>query len=212
VNKEEWLVTLFILFAAAACVTMKSQQGSTPTASETGTSVSTSVMTAPQAPITFCGAGTWCYNDTVSPMITTALMLADTFPICQKAPLDRRKLWVDIVASISYAESTWDSQNVYQEDFQDGTTGKPALSVGLLQLSINDVTKKTPNCLKITAVTLKDPSTNLGCGVEIMNWLVTRQGASHSVNDLGAYWSVMRASNARHQIVIQKLRQLEPSC
>jgi len=159
-----------------------------------------------------CARGTWCYSKIVSPMITNDMMLADVSMACKSAPQDRRRLWTSIVQAISYAESSYKYDSEYTENFISDYTGKLAVSVGMLQLSIGDKRKASPNCQALTEAKLRQAVPNLACGVEIMHWLITRKGSKHSFLDLNAYWSVTRLSNGRFSVFQKKLKELEPSC
>lgn len=217
-KKEAWFLLVAVCFVVACAAVKLTEPTPNMTQTVTGTSVSTSTSTG-----TSCASGTWCYDSIVSPMVTNALMLADVSSVCKSAPIDRRRLWTHIVQAISYAESDWKYESTYQESFIDDYTHKLAVSIGLLQLSVSDVQKKTPYCLKATDASLKTPLVNLGCGVEIMNWLTTRSGAKHSIVDLQAYWSVTRPQifskklnayihNSNYDKMVNKLRELEPGC
>lgn len=167
----------------------------------------------PQPPQTIsCESGKWCYDSVVKPMITSAMLLSDVSMVCKSAPADRARLWIHIVQAVSYAESNYKFASKYTENFIDDYTGKLAVSIGMLQLSISDKRKKSPYCQSLTDANIVTPNVNLQCGVEIMHWLVTHAGSKHSFLDLGAYWSVTRPANGRHQEVLKKLHELEPSC
>jgi len=154
-----------------------------------------------------CASGTWCYSEFIRPMVTDTMISAD-MSICSGYKTmsinQKRDAWVNLVRAISYAESNWKFGSIYEEAFIDSGTGKKALSVGMLQLSVGDRGNyKTPYCQKLTPDKLTDAETNLGCGLEIMNVLISR---NRDIYNLGKYWSVMRRDNRRHGAVLAKFK------
>lgn len=97
--------------------------------------------------------------------------------------------WLSYLRGVVKAESGWKKDAVYKENFKD-RNGDYVLSVGYFQLSTGDKNNyKTPYCQKLTSETLKDPETNTGCALEIIETLLKRG------RPLGAYWSTMRPQN-----------------
>lgn len=132
------------------------------------------------------------------------LLQANLSGLC-KTKIDPRRFWGGLVRSLVYGESyEWrkskplygkvDPACVYTENFKDGLTGELAQSVGLLQLSVGDkLGYKTPNCQSITNQSLKEPTTNLACGLEIMVQLIKKYGDGPTLqSSLGRYWSTIR--------------------
>lgn len=105
--------------------------------------------------------------------------------------------WVSFLRGVVKKESGWKKDAVYQEKFKDSSTGKLALSVGYFQLSIGDKNNyKTPYCQLLTVESLKDPRTNTGCALEIIERLLrdAEQRNQTPRQALGRYWSVIRDS------------------
>lgn len=95
--------------------------------------------------------------------------------------------WLSFLRGVVKAESNWNTNAVYKEKFKDAATGDYALSVGYFQISVGDkLNYKTPYCQSLTEQTIKDPETNTGCALEIIERLI-KVG-----RPLGAYWSVVR--------------------
>ncbi len=163
-------------------------------------------FTSPQAPLIM--SPTWVpgWAAFVQSHLTPKLMKAPFSDLCPSGMVSAQKFYAALVKSIVYAESSYKPETVYQEKFPD-SAGNRQLSVGLLQLSLDDAKKGTPYCKQMKALTdLKDPEKNLGCGLEIMDRLVgTRASLQES---LGRYWSTIRAGHP----AAAKLKAELPEC
>lgn len=108
------------------------------------------------------------------------------------APL-RIKYWSELLVAIAWFESGWDPNNIYPE-------GPPLNvdSIGLLQLSYEDQQSyhlKEP--LDPAKKSLRDPSINLRCGVDIFSHLLSRDKVVASQDGgkykgAARYWSTIR--------------------
>lgn len=145
----------------------------------------------PQPPTTPKG---WAYDDAVktdvAPLAKLAINPGDLCP--NYLGSGAMKFWSALVKCTAKAESGFDPNDSYTENFIDAATGVKAISVGLLQLSVGDkLNYKTPNCQLLTPENLKAPLINLACGTEIMGALIARKGGDVR-KSLGAYWSTIR--------------------
>jgi hypothetical protein len=89
--------------------------------------------------------------------------------------------------SIIETESSFDPSQEYPEDFDDdgcGYSTGQSISTGLFQLSYGDrCVYPTTDCKKLTPKSLKDPETNLRCGMQIQTMILRKNG------QLLDYWS-----------------------
>jgi hypothetical protein len=165
-----------------------------------------------------CKKGDWCWSILVASKLTPAMLQANVSSICPAyRKLGAETVWVNIVRSISYAESAWNPGDVYTESSMgtDPVTGKQVVSEGLLQLSYQDAVnwKSVPDCAAIDykKKNIQDPILNLKCGLGIMDRLAKRGGAEDisSKNSLGSYWSTIRL---KHDDSRKKMKLLMPEC
>lgn len=132
------------------------------------------------------------------------------------------KYWQSVIKSICYAESSFNPYETYYEsgladkNGNDPATGMRYLSEGLMQLSYSDALPNRYACeFDITTdknKTEKDHSKtifsvqkNIECGMKILDKLV---GKYHKfIYDDGNYWAVLKPSNKRHQIYLDKFNE-----
>lgn len=126
--------------------------------------------------------------------------------------VNKKNFWVYFISSVTQFESAFDPTNVYQESFNNGA-GEAVLSVGLLQLSIEDA--RPYKCSEIqTSADLKDPLKNLACGIRIFNRWISGDGVirSNAGGWKGAarYWSTIR--NTSPNTSIRSYTQAQTYC
>lgn len=165
----------------------------------------------PSTPLSSCPTKGWCpsYETFLQAQFSPSVLATDQSSVCRQR-LDPKRFWTGFVKAIVYCESGYDAASGMTEDFKDGATGVLARSVGLLQLSVGDkLNYKTPYCQRLTPETLKNPEINLGCGLEIMSTLVTRDKTLLGGSDphwlgLARYWSVVRPGHcARSRVYVE---------
>jgi hypothetical protein len=134
---------------------------------------------------------------------------------------ERKKFWVGLLSAMAKPESNFQPQRYYQEKFTD-RKGKPVISRGLLQISIESANQKRYSCGVPYPAKLHDPATNLQCGTKILaRWVSTdgviakrsvpRQAPSSTYYGGGRYWSVLRADKGHLTNIAAFTRQL-PFC
>lgn len=192
---------LFLTLMLSACATVPPQVAPLP---------------AP-VPIGPCLKNSWCYDSLVSAKITPVMLSAEPGDFCPKySSVDHTKFWLKFVASIAFAESSWNPNEDYPETSMgiDPITGKQVVSSGLMQLSWQDRNNypNAPTCQKLdykaNPKAIYDPAINLGCSMEIMDSLLKRYGGNIP-STLGKYWSSARVG---HMASRNKLKQLMPEC
>lgn len=130
------------------------------------------------------------YDAAVAALVTPKMLAANPGSLCPSGKANV-SFWQALIKATAKAESNWDPNADYVEKFT-GANGQKQVSSGLLQISLDDKAKGTPNCLKLSAATIHDPILNISCSLEIMNILVgTRETLRIS---LGRYWSTIRDS------------------
>lgn len=117
---------------------------------------------------------------------------------------EKMSFWVHLISVMAREESNFEPTKTYTESFNDGK-GKPVVSRGLLQLSIESVQSPKYSCRIETEEELDDPAKNLVCGVKILNHWMGREAviARTSGDDwYGAskYWGVFRKEKTRESI------------
>lgn len=149
-----------------------------------------------------------------SPLIR--LNPADIRQFCPNYPKlakpERRKFWVALLSAMSKPESNFEPQAKYRERFADAK-GRPVISRGLLQISIESANQKRYDCDIRHPALLHDPVINLACGVRILAKWVSSDGviASHDADQHqggGRYWSTLRAGNGKVSAIADFTRQL----
>lgn len=152
-----------------------------------------------------------------SPLIR--LNPADITQFCPNYPKlakhERRKFWVGLLSAMSKPESNFKPEATYRERFRDGK-GRPVVSRGLLQISIESANQKRYDCDIRHPALLHDPVINLACGVRILSKWVTTDGVIASRSPLqhqggGRYWSTLRAQNGKISAIAEFTRAL-PFC
>ena len=152
-----------------------------------------------------------------SPLIR--LNPADISQFCPNYPRlakpERRKFWVGLLSAMSKPESNFQPEAKYQERFRDGK-GRPVVSRGLLQISIESANQKRYDCDIRHPGLLHDPVINLACGVRILSKWVSTDGVIASRSPLqhqggGRYWSTLRAHNGKISAIAEFTRSL-PFC
>lgn len=142
---------------------------------------------------------------------------ADAAEWCPKfasfSEIQRRKFFTELTFEMIRYESSFNPETKYTEDFND-RTGKPVISRGLLQISIESA--NSYGCGIKKAEELHDPQTNLACGIRILNRWVGRDqriGGTVSGNHYGCgrYHSVCRKTSKSRPKIIAKVSQL-PIC
>ena len=106
----------------------------------------------------------------------------------------RKAYWVFLISSMVRFESNFDPKMSFTEGFDD-SQGRPVISRGLLQLSIES--GNAYGCQFKSSQDLHDPLKNLSCGVRILDRWLDRDGRiGGKINGKwrgGArYWSVLR--------------------
>ena len=128
----------------------------------------------------------------------------DIGQFCAAFPADgtrRARFWAFLISGIAEFESDFDPNQKYTESFTD--QGKPVVSAGLLQLSVED--SGLYGCEFTNESDLVIPEKNLSCGVRILQRLIGQDNViSGNVGDrfFGAarYWSTMRPARQRHPL------------
>ncbi len=121
---------------------------------------------------------------------------------------DNQKInvWAYLISAVAKYESNFDPTSRYHESTMgnDGVTGQPVYSEGLLQLSYQDV-QGYSFCNEFNwkldqnlnpddpSKTILDPFKNLKCGVRILNKIVARHG--QIAFNSGHYWSTLQPKN-----------------
>lgn len=109
----------------------------------------------------------------------------------------RKQYWAFMLSAMVRFESNFKTETSYTEGFND-SNGKPVISRGLLQLSIES--GNAYGCGFKATKDLHDPLQNLSCGIRILDRWVGRDGRIAGKVDSkwrgGArYWSVLRAGD-----------------
>jgi hypothetical protein len=120
---------------------------------------------------------------------------------------DRRGFLTVLLSAMAKYESNFDPNSKFEEGFNDNS-GKPVISRGLLQLSVES--SNSYDC-KVTASSLHDPTTNLTCGLRIISrWMVRDKyvGSTVSGSHMGGarYWSVLRGSSGSRPKIREYMR------
>jgi len=110
------------------------------------------------------------------------------------SPANRRAFYVSLLAEIAKYESNFDPTVRFTETAVD-SRGQRIVSRGLLQLSQESANGY--GCAIASAEQLHDPTTNLECGVRIVDRWLTRDQvvagyASGAWRGASRYWSVLR--------------------
>lgn len=142
---------------------------------------------------------------------------ADVREFCPRysrlSTIDRRKFWVGLLSAMALPESGFNPARFFQERFHDAK-GRPVVSRGLLQISIESANQKRYDCEVEHAGLLHDPVINLRCGVKILAKWVKDDGviASNVRNGThkggGRYWSTLRKKTGHVEKIQQFTREL----
>lgn len=101
----------------------------------------------------------------------------------------RKAFWVNLIASLSYHESTWRPE----------VSGGGGRWHGLLQIS--PATARGYGCVAEDAGDLKDGALNLSCGIRIMAETVVRDGViSRDMEGIAADWGPFHQERKRNDI------------
>jgi|GEM_PF-612504 len=104
-------------------------------------------------------------------------------------PRDRKAFWINLIASLSYHESTW----------RPDVSGGDGRWHGLLQIS--PATARGYGCVAGDAEALKDGALNLACGIRIMAETVPRDGViSRDMDGIAADWGPFHQERKRNDI------------
>jgi hypothetical protein len=182
--KMKFLLPLILLLVGCTQV-VSPQMSATASPSPAAT---VNVQAPPQTQTDTCAPGVWCksWSDVVITKLTPAMSSFN--PGAKWCPnwakVNRIDFWVAFVKSIVETESSFDTHNVYEENFENDD-GENVLSIGLLQLSVEDQFSypTAKSCKGITKANLQEPERNLKCGLEIMDRLITTK------TPLPEYWS-----------------------
>jgi hypothetical protein len=113
------------------------------------------------------------------------------------AAVERRKFWVGLLSAMAKPESNFKPHHSYQEKFKDNK-GRPVISRGLLQISIESANQQRYGCDIAYPAKLHDPSINLACGVKILSKWVRTDGViakdtqPRTYKGGSRYWSTLR--------------------
>jgi len=133
----------------------------------------------------------------------TSAVPADIQTFCpaylKMSPEERKIFWVGLLSIIARPESNFKPETKYTESFADAQ-GNKVVSRGLLQISIESANQKKYSCGIKKAEDLHDPSTNLACGVKILDAWVTTDNViatygTGAPQGGGRYWSTLREKN-----------------
>lgn len=128
------------------------------------------------------------------------------------SPANRRAFYVALLAEVAKLESNLDPSVQFTESFNDAS-GRRVVSRGLLQLSQESANGY--GCAIAQAQQLHDPTTNIQCGVRILDRWVGRDQlvagyVSGAWRGASRYWSVFRD---REKLVdIQAATNAQPYC
>lgn len=127
----------------------------------------------------------------------------------------RVHFWASLLSAMARWESAFDPNATYQERFHDGR-GKPVISRGLMQLSIESSNQPRYSCGIDQPVDLHDAQVNLQCAVRILSYWVGKDGRiagsqQRSNRGGGRYWSVLRADREKLPW-IQQFTANQPLC
>ena len=101
----------------------------------------------------------------------------------------RKAFWVNLIASLSFHESTW----------RPDVSGGEGRWHGLLQIS--PATARGYGCIAGDAEALKDGALNLSCGIRIMAETVPRDGViSRDMDGIAADWGPFHQERKRNDI------------
>lgn len=131
--------------------------------------------------------------------------LLDFCPTSDMNEGDIRNFYVYLLSSVVQLESGFDPDTHYEEPTITDSQGRPVISRGLLQLSLESSNSSSYDCGFRSAADLHDPMQNLRCGIRILNHWVDRHGRIAGRIDGtwqgGAkYWSVLRTPERVDQI------------
>ncbi len=130
---------------------------------------------------------------------------------------DRADFWAGLISIMARPESNFNSSTEYIESFKDNE-GKPVVSRGLLQLSIESARgyKCDAKANVKTAQDLHDPGKNIACASVILDKLVNTDNIIATYGPKGAkpsgggrYWSVLREGNGHLPEIMKFTRSLE---
>lgn len=166
--------------------------------------------------------------ETPKPEVKTNLAWGDKYPEWDKALTDEIKLaklpantktpckklsvndcLAQLVSIMAKYESSFKPETQFKESFND-SKGKPVISRGLLQLSIESANQKAYGCNIKKAEELHNPKTNLECAVKIVVFQANKSGTLMDGNRGGAsaYWSVARKSSGSNAKILKYLEAL----
>jgi hypothetical protein len=111
--------------------------------------------------------------------------------------VNKRDFYNALLAHMATRESGRDPSQTYKESFKNGK-GETVISTGLLQVSYESCGSYGT---KTTTEGLKDPITNLECGVRILSrWIPSDSYIAKDKLGAGRYWSVMRPGSSKEYI------------
>lgn len=161
------------------------------------------------------------YSDFVFTQVPDSLLSLKTIDFCpgytSMAETEKRETWAMILKGIALPESGWKRTEQYKEPGMKDKQGRQVYSEGLLQLSYQDSANygsHAPTCqafnrdrdegLPLGDRSIMNPYYNLGCGLEIMARLISRDGQRLGAQlALAQYWSTMRMGKCEARKFIQ---------
>lgn len=142
--------------------------------------------------------------DVLAPDLIT---VCPNFPSMEKN--DRAKVYVFLVSAMARYESSFKPSTTYTENFDDAK-GKPVISAGLLQISLES--GRSYGCPITKTEDLFSPTVNINCGFRILTRWIPNDGlAFTNKKGCGRYWSVCRETSKSRPKILAKLKQL-PVC
>ena len=130
------------------------------------------------------------------------------------SPDDRRTFWIDFLAALAQIESA-NNPSKKRWHFYNGDAGRPVISRGLFQISIESAHRDIYQCGVAHSKDLAGPQENITCAVRILSHWVVSDGvvAAHTHSGwrgAARYWHSLRQPNK--QSMIAAGTAAEPAC
>lgn len=131
---------------------------------------------------------------------------ANTKTTCKK--LDVSECSAQLISKMAQYESSFKPDTTYKEGFNDAK-GRPVISRGLLQLSIESANQSAYACGIKEAQELHDPEVNLKCAAKIVAYWAKKDGVLIGQPKKGCarYWSVCRESSGSYKKIMSYMEQ-----
>lgn len=141
----------------------------------------------------------------LSDAVNASALRSDVKTPCKTLPA--KKCLIQLISIMAKYESSFKPETQFKESFND-SKGKPVISRGLLQLSIESANQKAYGCNIKKAEELHNPKTNLECAVKIVVFQANKSGTLMGEPKLGcsSYWSVCRASSKSNAKILTYLK------